>query len=234
MLFAHVGEHRRQVKRPSRAQAGSRHRAQGRYLARVEASGDEAQGGALVGSCSGPTRVFGACSISLATETPPSSSRHCVVLRRRSASDELAGSGVRKVGRERRTAATVSHSTAPVGDPPRGVVYCVGYPGEVSRRALSVVEGGRRHERFYRGSRVQKRRSSTATSAATSTTRANATTVPQMNGSAVSAEPIRMATPTRKAIPPKMKTTPVTSLRVMMGGRSTPRSSTLISPVFPP
>jgi hypothetical protein len=77
-------------------------------------------------------------------------------------------------------------------------------------------------------------RSSTATSPATSTRTANATTVPQMNGSAVSAEPIKTATPTRKAIPPKMKTTNETSLRVMIGVRSTPRSSTLTPPVFPP
>jgi len=55
-----------------------------------------------------------------------------------------------------------------------------------------------------------------------------------MNGSAVSAEPIKTATPTRKAIRPMMKTTNETSLRVMMGGRSTPRSSTLIPPVFLP
>jgi hypothetical protein len=54
-----------------------------------------------------------------------------------------------------------------------------------------------------------------------------------MNESAVSAEPIKTATPTRKAIPPKMKTTHETSLRVMMGGRSTAPSSTPIPPVFP-
>jgi hypothetical protein len=86
----------------------------------------------------------------------------------------------------------------------------------------------------YRGSRAQKRRSFTATSAATSTTTANATTVPQMTGSAVSAEPIKTATPTRKAIPPTMKTTHETSLRVMIGGPSTPRSSTQIPLVFLP
>src|SRR5215211_8715137 len=80
----------------------------------------------------------------------------------------------------------------------------------------------------YRGSRHQKG----ATSAATSTTTASATTIPQMNGSAASAAPIMTATQTTKAIPARMKTHHVTSLRVMMGGRSTPRSSTLIPPVF--
>jgi hypothetical protein len=59
------------------------------------------------------------------------------------------------------------------------------------------------------------------TNAATSTSTANATTIPQMNGSAVSAEPIKTATPTRKAIPSTMKTTHKTSLRVMMRERST-------------
>jgi hypothetical protein len=42
-----------------------------------------------------------------------------------------------------------------------------------------------------------------------------------MNGSAVSAEPIKTATPTRKAIPSRMKTTHKTSLRVMMREGST-------------
>jgi hypothetical protein len=73
-----------------------------------------------------------------------------------------------------------------------------------------------------------------AVSAATSTTKANATTIPHMNGSAVSAEPIKTATPTTKEIPATMKTTHVTSLRVMMGGRSTPSSSTLFPPLFLP
>jgi hypothetical protein len=65
-------------------------------------------------------------------------------------------------------------------------------------------------ERSYRGSRGQKG----ATSPATSTTKANAATVPHMNGSAVGAEPINTATPTTKAIPARMKTSHVTSLRV--------------------
>jgi hypothetical protein len=81
---------------------------------------------------------------------------------------------------------------------------------------------------------AHKRRSSTATSAATSTTTANATTIPQMNGSAASAAPINTAAPRTKAIPARMKTTHVTSLHMMMGGRSTPRSSTLIPPAFLP
>jgi hypothetical protein len=86
----------------------------------------------------------------------------------------------------------------------------------------------------YRGNRAQKRRSPTAINVATSTTTANATTVPQMNGSTVSAEPIKTATPTRKAIAPTMTTTHETSLRVMMGGPSTPLSSTQIPLVFLP
>jgi hypothetical protein len=53
-----------------------------------------------------------------------------------------------------------------------------------------------------------------ATSPATSTTKANAATVPHMNGNAVGAEPINTATPTTKAIPARMKTSHVTSLRV--------------------
>jgi hypothetical protein len=89
------------------------------------------------------------------------------------------------------------------------------------RRGEEIRRRSRRNERSYRGSRAQKRRSSTVTNAATSTSTANATTIPQMNGSAVSAEPIKTATPTRKAIPSRMKTTHKTSLRVMMGERST-------------
>jgi hypothetical protein len=63
---------------------------------------------------------------------------------------------------------------------------------------------------------------------------ANATTIPQMNGSAAKAAPINTAAPTTKAIPPKMNTTQETSLREMIGGRFTPRSSTLTPPVFLP
>jgi hypothetical protein len=97
----------------------------------------------------------------------------------------------------------------------------------------AVVEGGQQHDRLLPWQPRHKQRSSAATNAATPATTANATTVPKLNGSAFSAEPIKTATPTRKAIP-HLKTTHETSLRVMMGGRSTPRSSTLTRPVFLP
>src|SRR5438128_2299167 len=60
-------------------------------------------------------------SLSFVMRTP-FESRYRIVLRRRSASDELAGSGARKGGRERRTAATVPE-TVTAGARPRRRVW---------------------------------------------------------------------------------------------------------------
>jgi hypothetical protein len=94
---------------------------------------------------------------------------------------------------------------------------------EPERLGLTAVRWWPLRGAPYRGSRAQKRRSSTTTNAAASTTTVKATTIPAMNGSAVSAEPIKTATPTRKTIPSTMKAAHARSRRVMIGGRSTTR-----------